>query len=98
MEEIIAIDLIRELGMTLDQVFKTGYFKVWRLWFMLDEVRARDLQHLWNILDAAQSGDEAYRGSITDWLVQRQPRRIPPPPEIPHEKLAELERVFKRGR
>lgn len=82
LEELVLGDLIREIG--LEKSYKVGYYEGHRLWLIFYELRARDLQDTWRILDAAQ-GTEEYRNQIADWLQSSQPRRYPQRPEVTGE-------------
>lgn len=73
-----------------------GYFEAWRLWFIIDEIKARDLEYLSLVLDFSNSTSE-YRNNIIDWLHSRQPRRIPSKVGIPKEVLDKFAEAFRRG-
>lgn len=74
-----------------------GYFECWRLWFILDELKARDLEHEQLAMDATNSSVE-YRKEFNDWLISRQPRRHNKVGEIPAEVLAKFAEAFNSGR
>ena len=81
--------------MGLDQVLGLGYFTAYRLWFILDELKANDLSHfgLVNFLPHAVND---YREEINDWLASRQPRRIQKQ-DIPAEVLEKFAEAFNNG-
>lgn len=81
--------------MTLDQVWNLGYYTAWRLWFVLDELKARDLTHFVKALDASQ-GTEDYRREFSEWLSSRQPRTFRTT-QVPKEVLERFERMFNDG-
>ena len=66
------------------------------MWFIIDEIKARDLEHLMLALDFPNSNAE-YRSEISNWLQNRQPRRSVRH-EIPKEVIERFAEAFKRGR
>ena len=87
---------MREYGIPFNEVLKMGYFEVYRLWFILDELKARDLQHMSLIMDAVHATDD-YRKNVIGWLEERQPRSKSPTRVVPSEVLEKFAEAFKRG-
>lgn len=88
---------MREFSYSCDQVCQMGYFEAYRLWFILDELKARDLQQFALILDLPHTTTD-YRENILGWLRDRQPRRLGPSESIPEEVLTKFAEEFNRGR
>lgn len=72
-----------------------GYFTVYRLWNVLDELRARDLSELAMTLDFAQANAE-YRTEFGSWIEGRQPRRYYRN-KIPKEVLEKFAEAWKKN-
>lgn len=96
LDEIVLGDLVRECHYTVDQVCQMGYYEAFRLWTIIDELRARDLSHLANIFDYANTNEE-YRGKVRDWLEGRQPRGVQAPSRIPQDVLEKFAKEFNDG-
>jgi hypothetical protein len=94
--EIIVGDLMREFGYRLDQVLDMGFFEAHRLWMILDEIKARDLQHRLISHDFANSTDEK-RSEILDWVYSRQPRTRSSKNEVPNEVIQEFRQRWNNG-
>ena len=73
-----------------------GYYEAWRLWFIADELRARDLQDMQVALDATSSNQE-YRENFSNWIQSRQPRKYPSKGAIPKEVLDKFAEAFNNG-
>lgn len=87
---------MREYRYSCDQVMGMGYFEAYRLWFIADELRARDLQQLSLIMDATHTNEE-HRKKVDTWLKDRQPRAIPKT-QIPQEVLERFGKAWRDGR
>lgn len=94
-EELVLVDLMRELHLPYNKVMTMGYYECHSLWLALDEAKARDLDHLSKALDQAQANEE-YRSAFAGWLTHRQPRRYSKP-DIPLEVLNKLKEAFNNG-
>lgn len=81
--------------MSIISVLNQGYFYNHRLWSLIDEMKARDLEHFSLALDASNA-DENYRRNIDQWLKSRQPRRHPRE-EIPSSVLDRIAKAFNNG-
>jgi hypothetical protein len=97
LEEIVLGDLVREFGYKVNEVMCLGYFEAHRLWFILDELKARDLQHFSHVLDSSNAAEE-YRTNVDEWLKKRQPRGKPGVEPVPQEVLDKFAEAFRRGR
>ncbi|MBL0233242.1 MAG: hypothetical protein IPQ08_06215 [Chitinophagaceae bacterium] len=83
---------MKGFGMSLTDVLKQGYFLNHRLWGVLDEINARDLDYSSYALDSSQATQE-YREKFTEWLKNRQPRRFISQ-EIPKEVLDKISKAY----
>ena len=83
--------------MTPFQVYEMGYYEAYRLWHIMDEIKARELQHLSYIFDYSNANDE-YRNKVSGWLESRQPRNKPVrPSNIPKEVMEKFAEAFNNG-
>lgn len=96
MSEIIVGDLMREFSYSLDRVLDMGFFEVHRLWMILDEIKARDLQHRLLSVDFANSTEEK-RSEILEWVHSRQPRTKAHKNEVPNEVIEEFKKRWENG-
>lgn len=96
-DEIVVGDLMREYNYTCDQIMKLGYFEAYRLWFIVDEIKARDLFHQTLVNDYPQANKE-YREEIVKWLDRRRPREINKTSSIPKEVWEKFKEAFNNGR
>jgi hypothetical protein len=87
------MDLIRELHFDLSTVLAMGYFTAHALWMVLEEVRARDLEHLAFTLDCA-NGTTEFRAKYMEWVNERQPRKNASS-VIPKEVMKRMREVFR---
>lgn len=83
---------MREFNYRLDEALELGFFEVYRLWSIADELRARDLQYMTTVIDNPHVNDER-RQEVWDWLTGRQPRRHRKEP-IPQEVLDKFAKAF----
>lgn len=89
--------MIREGNYKAHEVYALGYFEAYRLFWIIDELRARDLQQLGLVLDYAQCGDTEFRNEISGWLNGRQTRLGSPSSKIPQEVLDKFAGEFANG-
>lgn len=76
------------------EVYSMGYFEAYRLFWIFDELRARDLQQLGLILDYSNCGDTDFRNEVSGWLNGRQSRLSYQSSNIPQEVVKMLEEVL----
>jgi len=95
LEEIIIGDVMMSFGYKLNEILQMGYFEVYRLWTICDEINAKNLQNLSVIIDNPHSSEDR-RKEVFDWLYNRQPR-TKKDSVIPQSVLDKFAQEFKRG-
>lgn len=78
---------MRDMGRSPNEILELGFYEFNALWFIFDELRARDLQNFAQALDNQQSKQED-RSKFYDWLRGRQPRRFTNGPRNADEQKA----------
>lgn len=90
---------MREFNYKCNEVLEMGYFEAWRLWFILDELKARD-QYYESLTQHMYSSNDDHVQNILHWLEDRRPRYMNQKKqnEIPREVLEKFGEAWKRGR
>lgn len=84
---------MREFGYKLDDALALGYFSAYRLWTILDELKARDIQSNLMISDHPHT-EKDKREEVWSWVKSRQPRSMMKSEPIPTEVLEKFAEAF----